>query len=108
DRRVLREARGRVVNRANVMYRGIRLGLVERLLQVSAHNPDQEEAVEEVETENKGEPMEIGFNVGYLIEAAAAIESETLTLGLNDPNSSCTLRPEGSEGTLYVVMPMRL
>jgi DNA polymerase-3 subunit beta len=108
DRQVFREALGRVAILANEKYRGIRLGLGEGLLQVSAHNPDQEEAFEEVETEYKGEPMEIGFNVGYLIEAAAAIESETLILGLNDPNSSCTLRPEGSEGTLYVVMPMRL
>lgn len=108
DRQLLREALGRVAILANEKYRGIRLGLGEGLLQVSAHNPDQEEAFEEVETDYRGEPMEIGFNVGYLIEAATAIESETLILGLNDPNSSCTLRPEGSDSTLYVVMPMRL
>ena len=108
DRQVFREALGRVAILANEKYRGIRLGLDESLLQVSAHNPDQEEAFEEVETDYKGEAMEIGFNVGYLIDAATAIESEVLVLGLNDPNSSCTLRPEGDTGALYVVMPMRL
>lgn len=108
DRLTLREALARVAILANEKYRGIRLGLGDGLLQVSAHNPEQEEAFEEVETDYKGEAMEIGFNVGYLIDAASAIESEAVVLGLNDPNSSCTLRPESEEGALYVVMPMRL
>lgn len=108
SRDTFREALGRVAILANEKYRGIRLSLADKVLQVSAHNPDQEEAVEEVETDYQGEPMEIGFNVSYLIEAASAIESEELVLGLNDPNSSCTLRPAEGQGALYVVMPMRL
>lgn len=108
DRHVFREALGRVAILANEKYRGIRLNLERGRLSISAHNPEQEEAVEEVETAYNGETLEIGFNVNYLIEAAGAITSATVLLGLNDSNSSCTLRAPDDVSTQYIVMPMRL
>lgn len=108
DRNSFREALSRVAILANEKYRGIRLNLETGKLRISAHNPEQEEAVEEVETSYSGDALEIGFNVNYLIEAAAAISSREVVLGLNDPNSSCTLRSAEENGTQYIVMPMRL
>lgn len=108
DRQAFREALGRVAILANEKYRGIRLNLESGRLGLSAHNPEQEEAVEELETPYQGEPLEIGFNVTYLADAAAAIETAEIVLGLNDPNSSCTLRAPESEDAQYIVMPMRL
>jgi DNA polymerase III subunit beta len=107
-RHVLREALGRVAILANEKYRGVRLSLESNRLNISAHNPEQEEAIEEVETSYSGESLEIGFNVTYLMEATAAIASSDLLLGLNDPNSSCTLRDTEDQSTQYIVMPMRL
>jgi DNA polymerase III subunit beta len=108
SRMVFREALGRVAILANEKYKGVRLGLEPGRLTISAHNPEQEEAAEELETAYDGEALEIGFNVGYLLEASAAIEEQEILLGLNDPNSSCTLRPPEDGGTQYIVMPMRL
>lgn len=108
ERLAFREALSRVAILANEKYRGIRLNLESGSLKVSAHNPEQEEAVEELETDYSGESLEIGFNVTYLIEAASAIESPEVVLGLNDPSSSCTLRAVDNEHTQYIVMPMRL
>jgi DNA polymerase III subunit beta len=108
DRHLFREALGRVAILANEKYRGIRLGLEAGRLRVSAHNPEQEEAVEELETTYSGDPLEIGFNVNYLIDASNALQTEEVVLGLNDPNSSCTLRTSDSTDTQYIVMPMRL
>ena len=108
NREAFRQALGRVAILANEKYRGIRLNLEEGRLKVTAHNPEQEEAVEEIETSYTGEALEIGFNVNYLMDATAAIESGEVVLGLNDSTSSCTIQAPGSESPQYIVMPMRL
>ena len=77
-------------------------------LSISAHNPDQEEASEELDTNYSGERLEIGFNVNYLLEASGAVSSDEFTLGLNDSNSSCTIAGADKSNARYVVMPMRL
>jgi DNA polymerase III subunit beta len=108
DRNLFREALGRVAILANEKYRGVRLNLESGRLSISAHNPEQEEAAEELEISYSGDPLEIGFNVNYLMEATAAIESAQIALGLNDASSSCTLRSIDRPETQYIVMPMRL
>lgn len=108
DRTSFREALGRVSILANEKYRGIRLNLESGQLKLSAHNPEQEEATEEVDTPYSGDALEIGFNVNYLIEATNAISSTAVVLGLSDANSSCTLTAQNGGGTQYIIMPMRL
>lgn len=53
--------------------------------------------------------MEIGFNVGYLLDALDAISTERFVLELRGPDASGLLY-EVSErpSAKYVVMPMRL
>jgi len=75
---------------------------------LQAHNPEQEEAEEEVEISYTGEDIEIGFNVNYLLDALAAIESDEVVLAVVDGNSSCLLQEPGKDDCKYVVMPMRL
>lgn len=108
DRQIFRDALSRAAILSNEKYRGVRLALAENTLTITAHNPEQEEAEEEVPVDYTGEEMEIGFNVNYIIEAVSALETEQVKLGLNDPNSSCTLMASDSDAALYVVMPMRL
>ncbi len=75
---------------------------------LQAHNPEQEEAEEELEAQYEGEEIEIGFNVNYLLDALNAIETDEVNLALVDGNSSCLLREPGKDDCKYVVMPMRL
>jgi DNA polymerase III subunit beta len=44
------------------------------LITVQAHNPEQEEAEEEIEVGYDGADLEVGFNVNYLLDALAAID----------------------------------
>lgn len=92
----------------NEKFRGVRLVLKPGTMMVMANNPEQEEAVDEMAVAFDGEEVEIGFNVGYLIDALRALDCETVDLGLQDANSSCTLIEPGNRGTLYLVMPMRI
>lgn len=108
QRQTLREALGRVAILSNEKYRGVRLQLAENRLKVLAHNPEQEEAEDEVEVEYSGTDLEIGFNVTYLLDALNALDGNQVQLIFTDANSSCLISSPGNAQCRYVVMPMRL
>jgi DNA polymerase-3 subunit beta len=108
DREALRQALQRTAILSNEKYRGIRLTASPDLLTLQAHNPEQEEAEDQLEVSFKGEEVEIGFNVNYLLDALSAIEGDKVEIGLTDSNSSCLIHAPGTTHTRYVVMPMRL
>lgn len=102
------KALSRVAILSSEKHRGVRLS-ADKVVRITAHNPEQEEAQEEVATlEHNGPSVEIGFNVAYLIDAVGATANGEILFTLNDPNSSCTVRPAGQQHPLYVIMPMRL
>jgi DNA polymerase III subunit beta len=108
DRELLRQSLQRTAILSNEKYRGIRLTARPDLLVIQAHNPEQEEAEDQVEVIYQGEEVEIGFNVNYLLDALGAIETDKVEIGLTDSNSSCLIHAPGTTHTRYVVMPMRL
>jgi len=108
DRGAFRSALQRTAILSNEKYRGIRLIIRGNGMVLQAHNPEQEEAEEELEAVYDGEEIEIGFNVNYLLDALGAIETDQVNLALVDGNSSCLLREPGKDDCKYVVMPMRL
>ncbi len=108
DRESMRAALQRTAILSNEKYRGVRVSLVKDSVKLQAHNPEQEEAQDEVEIDYKGDEMEIGFNVTYLLDALTAVDTETVEIGLTDANSSCLIRAPGTTASRYVVMPMRL
>jgi DNA polymerase-3 subunit beta len=108
DRELLRRALQRTAILSNEKYRGIRLALRPNLLLLTTHNPEQEEAEEEVEVVYSGKEIEVGFNVNYLLDALAAVDGAEVEVGLTDANSSCLVRAPGRGSERYVVMPMRL
>ena len=108
DKELLRSALQRTAILSNEKYRGIRLIIRDSGVVLQAHNPEQEEAEEEVEVEYSGDDIEIGFNVNYLLDAIGAVEGDQVTLSVVDSNSSCLVREPGNSDRKFVVMPMRL
>lgn len=108
DRESLRQALQRTAILSNEKYRGIRVGIKPGILTLQAHNPEHEEAEDQIEVEYGGEEVEIGFNVNYLLDALNAIDTDRVELGFTDANSSCLIRAPGLSEARYVVMPMRL
>ena len=108
DRDTLRAALQRAAILSNEKYRGIRLAVKTGVLTLQSHNPEQEEAEEELEVNYAGDELEIGFNVNYLLDALAAIDVGEVEIGLTDANSSCLVSAASTPNAKYVVMPMRL
>ena len=108
DRGILRQALTRTAILSNDKYRGIRFRLSQGLLHLQAHNPEQDEAEEEVEVDYSGPEMTIGFNVSYLLDVLTVVQDDTVDISVTDENSSALITPPGTEECRYVVMPMRL
>ena len=77
-------------------------------LKISSTNADQEEANEELEVEWSHEPLDIGFNVSYLLDVLANLKTQNVQLALSDPNTSVLLTLPDNTDFKYVVMPMRI
>ena len=108
NRQELRQVFSRIAILSNEKYRGVRLALTSGFLKVMANNPEQEEAEETIAINYEGEPLEIGFNVNYLIDVLSIIDSDTVRFTLSDSNSSALLEGDNEDGSVFVVMPMRM
>jgi DNA polymerase-3 subunit beta len=108
DKQELRQALSRTAILSNEKFRGIRVSLVSGQLQLSANNPEQEEAEETVSVEYQGDSLEVGFNVSYLQDVLGVIENDRVRVTLHDANSSAVLEDPELEDAVYVVMPMKL
>lgn len=104
----LRAALQRAAILSNEKYRGVKLEIAPNRLRVVAHNPEQEEAVEDIEARTGVADLSVGFNVNYLLDALGSIGSDEVLLCLRDGQSSCLLRKPDAEDTRHVIMPLRL
>ena len=108
DREVLRAALQRAAILSNEKYRGVRIEVSPGQLKINAHNPEQEEAQEEIEADTSVSDLAVGFNVNYLLDALGALRDDNVVLALRDANSSALVREAANERSRHVVMPLRL
>lgn len=54
----------------------------------------------------EGEPLDISFNIKYLIDVLKAIHEERVILESNGTSQPGVIRPEGREDFIHVIMPM--
>jgi len=108
DRELLKSALTRSAILANETYKGVRLTLENETLGIQTNNPKHEEAEDELQVEYNGQPLEIGFNVVYLLDVLNVLDTETAELNIKDNTSSMVVQPSGDARSTYVVMPMRL
>jgi len=108
NREGLRAGLQRAAILSNEKYRGVRLEVSPGQVRISAHNPEQEEAQEEVEAQTVVDGLSVGFNVNYLLDALGALRGEQVVLQLRDANSSALVREAEDARSRHVVMPLRL
>ena len=108
ERDLLRQALTRTSILSNEKYRGIRMDVSKNNIKIQAHNPEQEEAVEELEAQYQDENLVVGFNVTYVLDVLNVLDSSEVEIFLSDANSSALIQQPGVEDCRYVVMPMRL
>jgi DNA polymerase-3 subunit beta len=60
------------------------------------------------EAEIEGDPIRIGFNNKYMLDALRASECDKVMIQMNDPTSPILLLPLEGEDFLFMVMPVRI
>lgn len=108
DRSTLKSMLQRAGILSHENIRGVRLQLEPNELHVYANNPEQEQAEDAMAVEYQGESLQIGFNVGYLIDVLNAVNDDQVRMVFSDPNASALIESGADDDCVYVVMPMRL
>lgn len=108
DRQVLLGSLQRAAILSNEKYRGVRWTLSSGSLKISCTNTEQEEAQEELEVGYDGEPLDVGFNITYLLDVLNNVHTETIHCSFGDANSSMLITIPQRDDFRYVVMPMRI
>ncbi|MBA4750493.1 MAG: DNA polymerase III subunit beta [Alphaproteobacteria bacterium] len=88
--------------------RGVRLSLQQDKLTLFASGRDTGAADEEMEVEYTGAPLEVGFNVSYLMDVARQTGDGEMLFEFSDSLSATLIRDSKDERTLYVLMPLRV
>lgn len=104
----LKQAFVRAAILSNERFRSVRLQLSENQLTITATNPEQEQAEEIIDVSYSGDEMEIGFNVGYILDVLNALKCERVRMRLTDSSSSCLIEDCQDTSAEYVIMPMRI
>jgi len=108
DRLTLLQSLQRAAVLSNEKFRGVRWVMSSGSLRIACTNTEQEEAEEELEIDYQGDPLDIGFNITYLLDVLAASDTPSVTCSFGDVNSSMLITLPGRSDFKYVVMPMRI
>ena len=108
DRMLALAALQRAAILSNEKFRGVRVVLATDLMKIVCTNSEQEEAEEELEIDYKGDPLDIGFNITYLLDALQNVNVDKVRFAFGDANSSALVTMPDRDDYKYVVMPMRI
>ena len=101
------------LNRMSILsseqYKGVKLSLSATSLDLSTTNPQQEKGEDNIDCKYTGEPMEVGFNLAYLLEVIDVIDTENVELRFDTQDTGCLLTSDDtSPSSKYIIMPMRV
>ena len=87
-------------------FRGVRLITSENQINISANNPEKEQAEESINCTYAGVKIDIAFNVNYIQEILSSIDGENVEIHFFGSDKSCLITEPGSDDFKYVVMPL--
>jgi DNA polymerase-3 subunit beta len=110
DRDRLTSAVKRVALLSNERSRTVKFQIEAGKVDVASSSPELGEAHETLPVDYAGPPLQICFNVQYVLDFLAAVSTDVVALDLKDEVSQAVMKPVGAEGYdyTYVIMPMRV
>lgn len=108
DRKELLETVDRITAIVSERGRVARLSLSHNKLECAVINADAGSAIEEIDVDYDGEPLQIGFNSHYVVDVLNNVEGDKVEFRLADPGSPTLVQGVDSADALFVLMPMRV
>ncbi len=75
---------------------------------ISATSAETGDNVAEIDANIEGQPLEIAFNIKYLVDVLNVLDTDTVSLETNTSTTPGIIRPVGRDDYQYIVMPMHL
>jgi DNA polymerase-3 subunit beta len=105
--RALADAADRVSTVITDRDRILRINLENQHAKLSAVSQELGAAQEEVDVEStSSDPVQICFNVKYVLDVAGLIKDEEMNLHLTSPDTPIIIRPANTNSEAYVIMPL--
>jgi DNA polymerase-3 subunit beta len=105
--RALADAADRVSTVITDRDRILRINLENQHAKLSAVSQELGAAQEEVDVETSStDPLQICFNVRYVLDVAGLIKDEEMNLHLTSPDTPIIIRPANTNSETYVIMPL--
>ena len=108
EKAVLKNALTRVAILSNEKFKGLTFDINSEYLKISTHNPEHDEAEEELAIIYDDEPLSIAFNAQYLSDAMSNLDGDTALLTIASDASSCFINEPVNDKYKFIVMAMRL
>lgn len=88
--------------------RGIKVSLKDGKLILSVASSEIGSAVEEMEVDYAGDPLEIGFNAAYIADLASQMKGGFAEFSMADPATAVVIKDHQDQDALFLLMPMRV
>ena len=108
DRGALQSAIRRIATLTSAKTNIIKVEINGGKLILTSSNPDAGEGRDEIEIGLEDAELSVGFNFKYLLDVLQVITGQTVRFAINDQYSPGLLTSEDDEGSLFVIMPMRI
>ena len=107
NRKNMLDSLSRVSVLTSEKFKGVKLKADSGVLDISAHNPDQESAEEKLDVTGASAGFDIAFNVNYLREVLGTIDAEEISL-ISFGSDKSALVESGDPKQVLVLMPLLL
>ncbi len=93
---------------ANEKTNGVKLSINENQMIISANNTIIGDAVEKLDINYKGDPIEIGFNAKYLMDTLNVLPDSDVTFEFNNELNPVLVKADDLPQFLGILMPLKL
>jgi DNA polymerase-3 subunit beta len=107
NRKNILDSLSRVSVLTSEKFKAVKLKSEHGVLDISAHNPDQESAEEKLDITGDNSQFDIAFNVNYLKEVLSTIEDEEISL-VSFGSDKSALVQSSDKNQVLVVTPLLL
>lgn len=93
---------------SNERFSGVKIEINDRRMILTSTNPDVGEAKDEIDVSYNGDPMEVGYNVRYLIDAMDPIDENIVSFEVRSGDGPGVIKTAGKNDYMCIVMPIKL
>jgi len=90
------------------LFHAIKMEIQDNMMILTSQNADFGSAKDDLNVEYSGDPLTLGFNCRYFIDALQVMEGEVIEACISSDESPCLISSDDDEGFLSIIMPMKL